>query len=543
MRKIIQNTKNLFYQKQNNILSSAIILSVMIIISRFFGLIRYRTFATFFTKEELDIFFAAFRLPDLIFEILITGALSSAFIPIYIKYKKDTKELYKNISSIINLVFISLMVIMVLIVIFADPIVRIMTPGFTDTQVEYVVYLSRILILGQLPFLVMGNMLSGIAQANQTFVISALAPIIYNVGIIGGTMILAPYLWLFGPVIGVVIGAFLFFLVQIPTMYVLRFNYRPFIFDKKILREFITLFVPRTLSVITTQLDLTIDLTLSTLLGSGSYTIFYFAQHLQLFPVSFIGVAFGQASLPYISNLFKDNELGTIRKLFVDSILQLLYMSIPISLFFIFARTPIVRVIFGGKKFDWVGTNATALTVSIFALSIPMHTIFYFITRSFYASHDTKTPFIINFLCVGLNATLSFIFITQLHYGVWSLGLAFSVAVSINVILLIIAFYKKMNGFDVNKLILHTMKIYIASFTAAIAPYLVLKLIDDLVIDTARSLNVFFLLSSSFLLFVICYVFFSWLFNVEEIYMFKKLLGRFTTMKKQVEEVFNGTAS
>ena len=217
MEKLLQNTKKLFYQKQHDILSSALILSVMIIISRLFGLIRYRTFATFFTKEELDIFFAAFRLPDLIFEILITGALSSAFIPIYIKYKKDNKELYSNISSIINLVFLSLAVIIVFIIIFADPLIRVMTPGFTDAQIEYVVYLSRILIVGQLPFLVMGNMLSGIAQANQTFMISALAPIVYNIGIIGGTILLAPYLWLFGPVIGVVVGAFLFFIVQVPT--------------------------------------------------------------------------------------------------------------------------------------------------------------------------------------------------------------------------------------------------------------------------------------------------------------------------------------
>ncbi len=543
MEKLLQNTKKLFYQKQHDILSSALILSIMIIISRLFGLVRYRTFATFFTKEELDIFFAAFRLPDLIFEILITGALSSAFIPIYIKYKKDNKELYSNISSIINLVFMSLAVIIVFIIIFADPLIRVMTPGFTDAQIEYVVYLSRILIVGQLPFLVMGNMLSGIAQANQTFMISALAPIVYNIGIIGGTILLAPYLWLFGPVIGVVVGAFLFFIVQVPTMYILRFNYRPFIFNKKVLREFITLFVPRTLSVITTQIDLTIDLTLATLLGSGSYTIFYFAQHLQLFPVSFVGVAFGQASLPYISNLFKENQIATIRKLFVDSILQLLYISIPLSLFFIFARTPIVRIIFGGRKFDWVGTNATALTVSIFALSIPMHTIFYFITRSFYASHDTKTPFIINFLCVAVNASLSYLFITYFNMGVWSLGLAFSIAVTINVIALIIAFHIKIKGFNMHKLILHTIKIYITAFSASIAPYLLLKLMDDLLIDTARTINVLLLVTVTFGLFVVCYSFFSWLFNVEEIYMFRHLAGRVSSFKKQIEEVYNGTGS
>src|SRR3989344_6783550 len=155
MERLLQGTKKIFFQKQQDIFSSAIIISVMIVISRFFGLIRYRTFATFFTKEELDVFFAAFRLPDLVFEILITGALSAAFIPIYIKYKKDPKELHSNISSIINFVFVGLLIAIVLMIIAADPLMRIITPGFNEQQLEYVVFLSRILIVGQLPFLIM----------------------------------------------------------------------------------------------------------------------------------------------------------------------------------------------------------------------------------------------------------------------------------------------------------------------------------------------------------------------------------------------------
>jgi putative peptidoglycan lipid II flippase len=172
-----------------------------------------------------------------------------------------------------------------------------------------------------------------------------------------------------------------------------------------------------------------------------------------------------------------------------------------------------------------------------------MHTIFYFITRSFYAAHDTKTPFIINFLSVALNASLSYIFITYFKLGVWSLGLAFSISVTVNVLSLIIAFFIKIKGFDMYKLILHSLKIYITAFSASIAPYILLKLMDDLLIDTARTINVLALLISTFTLFMICYAFFSWLFNVEEIYMFRHLVGRFSSFKKQVEEVYNGTAS
>lgn len=540
MEKLLQNTKNLIFRRQQDILSSAAIIAVMIIISRVFGLVRYRTFATYFTKEELDIFFAAFRLPDFVFEILITGALSSAFIPLYIRYKKDEGELHHNISSIINVVIIAMFIAMMIMIVAAEQITRIITPGFSEAQIQYVAYISRILIAGQLPFLIIGNMLTSIAQANQTFLITAIAPIVYNIGIIGGTVILASKFWIFGPVAGVVAGAFFFFLIQMPIIYIMNFNYKPLAFNVKVLKEFFTLFVPRMLSVLTTQIDATIDLTLSTLLGAGSYTIFYFAQQLQLFPVSFVGIAFGQAALPYMSTMYKDKQIKAFKKLFVDSILQLIYIGIPLSLFFIFARTPIVRIIFGGRKFDWIATNTTALTVSIFALSVPMHTVFYFITRSFYATHDTKTPFIINFVSVGINASLSLFFIKIMNFGVWSLALAFSIGISINVLTLIAAFYKKIGGFNVKRLILHTVKIYITAVIASIGPYFLLKVFDNLIINTTWTINVIILTGTTFLSYALCYLFFSWMFNVEEIYLFRKLFTKFKHIRRQVEVIYNG---
>ncbi len=538
MERLLDKTKKLIFQSEKDILSSAMILSAMIAVSRLFGFIRYRTLASYFTKEELDIFFTAFRLPDLVFEILITGALSSAFIPIFIKYKKNPESLDENISSIINFIMIGTFAIGTVIFIFAEPIMRLIAPGFTHDQIQYVVSLSRILIVSQLPFLVLGNVVLGIAQANKIFLITAIAPVVYNIGIIIGTVFLSKSLWIFGPSIGVAIGAFLFFIVQLPVIYFVGFNYHIRSFHKSVLKEFITLFIPRVLSVLTNQIDLTIDLTLSTLLGPGSYTIFFFSQHLSLFPVSLVGMAFGQASLPYISNLYKEEKFDVIKKLFIDSVLQLFYLSVPLSFFFIFARTPIVRIVFGGRKFDWAGTNLTALTLSLFALSIPFHSIFYFITRSFYATHDTKTPFLINFFTVLINAMLSIMFVTVLKMPVWSLALSFSIAITINVILLLIAYYKKIKGFDVSKLVKHTLKIYIASFLATLAPYFTLKLLDRLILDTARTINVFILLVIVFGFYWVSYIFFSWLFTIEEIYVLGRLLIKIKAFKRKLEEVF-----
>ena len=178
MERFFKKTKNFIFSKQGSIVSSALILSVMIIVSRFFGFIRYRTLAGFFNKEELDIFFASFRIPDLVFEILITGALTSTFIPIFIRYQNNKKELSESISTIINTIFLGLIFFIVVLCLFLEIFMPFITPGYSQIKNEQVVLYSRLLLLGQLPFLVLGNFLTGIGQANKTFLLTAIAPIL-----------------------------------------------------------------------------------------------------------------------------------------------------------------------------------------------------------------------------------------------------------------------------------------------------------------------------------------------------------------------------
>ncbi len=539
MEKFLSNTKKFIFLQQKDILSSAIILALMIVVSRVFGFLRYRTLATFFSKEELDIFLSSFRLPDFIFELLITGALTSAFIPLFVKYKKDSEELSRNISSIINFMIGGLFIFTIVTLFLSPLIIPLFTPGFSDEKIKLIINLSRILLISQLPFLVLGNILSGMAQANKIFIVTAIAPILYNLGIIIGTVVFSHSFWIYGPIIGVIIGSILFFTVQLPTFFVINFRLRFFIAQKKALIEFVKLFIPRVLSVMTTQIDLTIDLILTTFLGSGSYTIFFFAQHLQLFPVSFIGMSFGQASLPYLSDLYKESKFVEIKKIFVDSLLQILYLTVPISFFFIFTRTPLVRFFFGGVKFDWEGTVQTAITLSYFSISLPFHAIFYFITRSFYALHDTKTPFIINVVSVGINSVLSLFFIFILKLPVWSLATSFSIAIICNVTLLFFFFYKKVKSFAFVRVINHTIKIYTASFISSLCAYPVMKFSDGLIFDTSRTINVFFLIAVTFSIFALVYLFLSWLFNIEEIYILGKLSLKMKEMKNKVVELYS----
>jgi putative peptidoglycan lipid II flippase len=538
MDKFLDKTKRVIFARQGGMFSSALILSVMIVISSIFGFLRYRILAGFFSKEELDIYFASFRIPDLVFEILITGALTSSFIPIYIRFQKSKDELGENISSIINLISLFLFAFVILVFIFMDKIIFLITPGFDVAKTEAIVYYSRLLLIGQLPFMVFGNFLTGIGQANKIFLVTSLAPIVYNLAVIVSTIFFAKHLFLMAPIIGIILGAVLFFLIQLPLLFKSEFRYRPIIRITSGVKDFFRMVVPRVFTVLASQLDATIDLTLTTLLQAGAYTVFYLAQRLQLLPVSVIGIAFGQASLPYLSEICEAKRVDEFKRVIVDSVLNLFFLSIPLMSFFIFARTPLIRLFFGGQKFDWEATVMTAVTLSYFSLSLPFHTIYYFLTRCFYALLDSRTPFIISFFSILLNAGLSFIFVLVLKLPVWSLALAFSASIIVNTLLLFFILHRKTLGLDLRLMFVETAKISLATIIASVFVYYLMKLLDGLVYDTSRTINVFFLLLTGALTYFLLYLFLAWVFEIKEIYLISKMLIKAKEYRRKILEIY-----
>lgn len=538
MNRLFTGTKNLFLSKQRTIISSTLIVAFTIILSRLFGFLRYRVLAGYFGKEELDIYFASFRIPDMVFELLITGALTTSFVPIFIRYQKNKEDLDINISSIINITTGVLFLLILVLFFTADWIIPLITPGFTGEKIQSVVFYSKILLLGQLPFLVLSNVLTGLGQANKTFIISSLAPVLYNVVIVLVTVMFSSQHHLLAPVMGVVVGASVMFLMQIPLFYSSQFTYRAVVKLTQGLKDFFKLVVPRVITVLVAQIDATIDLTLTTLLAPGSYTIFYLAQHLQLLPVSIIGISFGQASLPYLTEVYQEKKHEEFRKIITESILSILFLTIPIAAFFIFARTPLVRFFFGGDKFDWAATVQTAFTLTYFALAIPMHSLYYFITRCFYAFLDSKTPFYSSLFSIALNVALSLTFIFVFHFPVWSLGLAFCISISANVWILLYKLSKKIQGFDNRMLVIELSKILLVTFLAAFFSYWLMKILDGLILDTTRTLNVALLLFFVGLVFTSLYFFLAWSFGIKESAMLMKFMHKAKHYKKRVVEIY-----
>lgn len=538
MNKIITKTTSFLFAKQTSMFSTALILSVMIVLARIFGFMRYRILSGLFTKEELDIFLASFKLPDLVFEILITGALTSSFIPLFIKYQKDRKERNENISSIINVILLLMTLLILVLYVSLETVIPLITPGFSREKIETIIFFTRLLLLGQLPFMIVGNLLTGIAQANKTFILPSLAPVFYNLAIIAGALFLTPSFHLLAPILGVIVGSLFFLFIQLPVLFDANFSFSLIVRKTAGLIEFFRMMIPRALTVIVAQIDATIDLILATLLGAGSYTIFYFAQHLQLFPVSVIGVAFGQASLPYLSEIFQQGRQTDFKKIIVDSVLNLFFFTIPIMSFFIFARTPLVRLFFGGEKFDWDATVQTAIAFSYFSVSLPLHSIYYFLTRSFYATLDTRTPFFISLFSIGLNTVLSILFVILYKLPVWSLAISFSTAMILNVVLLFLFLAKKTGGLDFKTIIFETVKMGVSAFIASVAAYFLMKLLDGLVFDTAYTINVFFLLVTGALTHFSLYLLITWFVDVREIYLIGKLLLKAKEYRQRIVEMY-----
>lgn len=545
--KVITAISSLLLKKHQTLLSAAFVVMIMVLTSSLLGFTRERLLNQLFSADALGVYYAAFRLPNFLFELLIIGALSTAFIPVFTSsLVKDKQEnAFAIASSIINLGVIVVAIISILLVIFARQISYILVPRFSEIEREQMILFTRIMIVGQLMPLILGNFMTGILQSFQYFLVPALAPVMYNVGIILGILILTPSLGMLGAVYGVVIGAVLFFLVQFPL--VLKIGYRhQFKINLKNsgVREILKLMLPRMFGLAVSQIDTMVDLSLSSYLGTRFITIFYYAQRLQYFPVSLFGATIAQAALPIFSAEAAKKDLVGFKKLLLASLHQTLFFILPASIMLIVLRIPIVRLVYGAVKFDWDATVATGQTMSVFALSLFAQTVVQLFARAFYALHDTKAPVIVGIISVVTNTVLSIIFISYLHLPVWSLGVSTTIANITHASLLFSLLYKKVEGFDMRLALVPPLKMVVASLVTGVFLYVPIKLLDQLVFDTTRVFNLILLTGFVSITGLVVYTFLSWLLDIEEVGTFFQLINKVKRMPKvffsQASELVDG---
>lgn len=543
----MRNLWSLLTRKQTSLGSAALVLVSMVFASRVLGLVRDRLLSARFVPDELGVYFAAFRLPNLIFELLVMGSLTAAFIPVFAKYRSLDKEesAQKMAATLINLGFLVLMVVSIPILTWSEPISRFLAPGFATSQIKQMSAFTRFMLIFQVVPLLMGNFFTGILQSYNLFIVPALAPVVYNVGIIIGIIILTPTMGLWAPVVGVSLGALLFMLIQVPLLSRVGYRHR-LIFSPTTsgVQEVGKLMGPRTLGLAVSQVDTTVDLMLASLLGARMVTIFNFAQHLQQFPVGLFGATVAQAALPALSVFSAKDDLAEFKLTIQRALHQILFFVLPASVLFIVLRIPVVRLVFGASRFDWQATVLTGITLSTFSVSLFAQAIAHLLARGFYALYDSKTPVIIGIIAIGVNTLLSVVFILFLRLPIWSLGWSTTVASFINAGLLLILLDKKVKGFDRRQLLAPPLKMVTASVFTGLALYLPLKLFDQLVFDTTRTLGLILLTGITGAIGLTTYLFIAWVMGVSEVKSFLALLAKVRRPKAVIlepaAEVING---
>ncbi len=536
--RFLNNSKNFLNRQQNSILSAATVLMIAVFFSRILGLLRDRFLAgTFFTPNtawQLDVYFAAFRLPDMIFQLLVVGALSAAFIPVFTRYLiKDKKQAWQVASTVITLGFIIFMLLSLILLVFAKPLSQLIAPSFSIKQLDLMVKLTRLLILAQGSFLI-SNFVTGILQSYQYFLIPALSPIAYNLGIIFGILVLSPTFGIYGPVFGCLIGALLHLLIQLPLLKTLGFKFKfKFNLSHPGVKRIGRLMLPRTLALAVTQIELTVAVFIATSLSAGSLSIFYFAQHLNALPVGLFGATIGQAALPTLSRAsFKPQALEKFKSLLVSSLNQVLYLSLPASMILLILRIPAVRLAFGARGFPWQATLLTGQVVALFAISVFAQSSIQIIIRGFYALNNTKTPLILGALAVIFNVFLSFLLVFKLNYGILGLSLAISLASFLHASTLLFSLSRLIGGFSKDQLLTPFLKMSFATLITGLALWIPLRLLDLFILNTAKTSQLIILVIIVCLIGMTVYLSLSKLLKIKELNSFIHLARRLTNFKR-----------
>jgi len=516
--------KKLINRKINSITAAALILAIASFASKILGLFRDRILAgNFGLGDELDIYYASFRVPDLIFNIVVLGAISAGFIPVFAKLisQKKEEEAFKTANAVLNLVMIALLFLCLVGIIFAPGIVSLLTPGFSPENKLLTIKLTRIMFLSPV-FLLMSSITGGILQSYQRFFIYSLSPIMYNLGIIVGALYFAPIWGIQGLAWGVVFGSFLHFVVQLPIIRKLGFNYQ-FILDLKDsgARKIIKMMIPRTLTLMTMQLNLIVITIIASTLSAGSLSAFNIANNLQSFPLGLFAISFAVASFPTLSALSENKK--EFAKNLTTTTNQILFFIIPVSILLVVLRAQIVRTIFGTGEIGWKETTMLLDAVAIFSLSLFAQGVIPLFSRAFWALHDAKTPFLTSLISVIINIFLAFYLSAQ--YGITGLVGAFSISAIINSLLLYHLINKKTDFICHTRIFKPILKISFASIIAGFLSYKTLYLIEPF-LNTGTGIGIFMQGIIAGIVGLAFYCILSWNLEIDEFIIFKDSIQR-----------------
>jgi putative peptidoglycan lipid II flippase len=462
------------------LVNASLILTVAALASRLLGWVRLLVIGSQFgASRELDAYFAAFRIPDAIFQLVVAGALSAALIPVFSGYRARDQETeaWTLASSVINLVVIALAGLSLLMAIFAPVLVPVVAPGFDAPTTDLTVRMTRVMLLSPV-FIGMGAVVSGILNSYERFAVPAVAPLVYNLAIIGAAIFLAPIMGVEGLALGVAVGSLAHLVVQLPNLAAVGQRY-----DLTIglrhpgVRKVAWLMGPRMLGLAAGQINFIVSTVLASGLPEGSVTAYNYAFQLSQIPVGVLGVSVAVALFPTLSRDAALGRIGEIRRQVAGSLRILVFLAAPLTAIMIVLAEPLAAVFFQYGLFGARSTERTAAALVFFSIGLGGHIVVHVLTRAFYAMQDTRTPVLWAIIAVAINVPLMVLLVGPM--GVGGLALALSISAVLEVIGLVWALRRRIESVEERSVLESVGRSAVAAAAAALLMLGGLRLVED----------------------------------------------------------------
>ncbi len=459
--------KNFLNRQSHSITGAAILLGLASFLSRIMGMLRDRVFVHFFGAGDiLDAYLAAFRIPDFLFNLLLAGALTAGFVPIFLElWHKDPAKSWALTNRVLRLVAIMMSAAGIFGFLAAPYLVPLVTPGFAGEKLRLTIELTRIMMLSPL-LMGLSGVMSGVLHARRQFTAFALAPLVYNLVIISSAIFLVPWIGPQGLAWGVVLGALLHLSVQLPAIISSGWTMHSALSWRNTdFHRMIKLIIPRTFSLATGHLSFVILDSLASTLASGSITVFYLAYNLHYIPVGLVGQAFALAAFPVFAATAAEKNYTELAVQVARVVRQILFLVIPAMILMIILRAQIVRVVFGTGKFNWENTGLTADVLGILILSLAAQCIMLVVIRALYALQDTWITFWVSTMGVILTVTIGYY--AKFQFGLQGLAGALSISLITQCAVLWLVLRHKLGSLHEGSILVALAKISLASIAMA----------------------------------------------------------------------------
>jgi putative peptidoglycan lipid II flippase len=454
---------------------AGLIVATTYLVARILGYVRVLIIGTTFgAGADLDAFFAAFRIPDLIFQLVAAGAVASALVPLIagLLATNEQARAWRVVSTVANLMLAALVVLALVAFVVAEPLVAAITPGFDAAGLAKTVDLTRIMLVAPI-LLALGAVATSALNADRRFGASAVAPILYNLAIIGGAVLLSGPFGVTGLAIGVVVGSLGHLVVQLPALARAGFRYVPRIdLSDEQARRALALMGPRVLGLGVTQITFVVMTSLASNLGAGAISAYTIAFALLQIPLGVIGIPLGIVIFPSLSREIAIGRTSNYVELLTRSLRILIFVMLPITALAMVLRLQIVELLLGYGRFDQAAVQLTADTLLLFMLGLTAHSAIGVLARAFYARQDTRTPVAAAILAVVVNVSLGVLLVGPL--GLPALGLAIATAAWAEALVLLWMLRRREAGFDLGAIAAVTLRAAIGAAAAAAAALAVL---------------------------------------------------------------------